>query len=198
MKSRFRGRVNKLGTWLVCRRVCFPSQILVMESFQTVGMCILVFIVLPKVDMIRAIFLMNATCIVPAFCKIAFGRPPRFGPSKEKEQTYIHMHSELTPEELEHRQQQINEMTRFNRIKKVAWYIINFAAFLIQASAIIILLFGQFESLNIGMEISGRFYAQEPQKVIVSAIMSSPLGDGSQYLSIFKKLFLWRSYATTF
>ena len=53
-----------------------------MESFQTVGVCILVFIVLPKVDMIRAIFLMNATCIVPAFCKIAFGRPPSFGLSK--------------------------------------------------------------------------------------------------------------------
>ena len=48
---------------------------------------------------------------------------------------------------------------------KVIWYIINFAAFLTQASAIIILLFGQFESLNIGMEINGRFFAQEPGKV---------------------------------
>ena len=54
-----------------------------MESFQTVGKCILVFIVLPKVDMIRAVFLMNAACIVPAFCKIAFGRPPKFGPTKD-------------------------------------------------------------------------------------------------------------------
>ena len=51
-------------------------QFLFVEAAHTTGVCLLVFGVLPQVDMGRGIFLLALSCTLPAFCKLIFGRPP--------------------------------------------------------------------------------------------------------------------------
>ena len=71
----------------------------------------------------------------------------------------------------ERRQEELERAAKYNKMKRIVWYICNFAAFIIQATGIIILLFGQFESTNIGMQISGRFYERS------SRVAESESGD---------------------
>nr|AHX26704.1 chitin synthase [Owenia fusiformis] len=51
-------------------------KILTVELLQTLGMCLLIFRVLPEVDMIRGLFILNACCVVPVFCKLFFSHKP--------------------------------------------------------------------------------------------------------------------------
>ncbi|XP_013398991.1 uncharacterized protein LOC106165353 [Lingula anatina] len=51
--------------------------IILTESCHTFGLCIFVFRVLPKFDIIRALLLMNASCFIPALFKLLFSKVGR-------------------------------------------------------------------------------------------------------------------------
>uniref|UniRef100_A0AAU6PBV1 chitin synthase n=1 Tax=Osedax japonicus TaxID=385425 RepID=A0AAU6PBV1_9ANNE len=125
-------------------------QILVMESFHTVGICILVFVLMPRLDMIRAVCLMNAVCLIPAVCKVCFGHPPNFGPGTQKEQTYMHLQSEMTPEQMEKKQTIMDNLNKTNKMKKMLWYGANIAALIVQITGIVMIFFGSYDTRNLG------------------------------------------------
>ena len=52
-------------------------QIFVVEGAHTFGLCLFVFKVLPRFDVVRALLLMNATCVVPALFKLLLTKGQR-------------------------------------------------------------------------------------------------------------------------
>ena len=52
-------------------------QIFVTEACHTLGLCLFVFKVLPQFDIVRALLIMNAACIVPALMKLLLTKNKR-------------------------------------------------------------------------------------------------------------------------
>lgn len=68
--------VPELGTFIRSMRICFFKSskrpqfshlmlVTVMESFHTLGVALLVFVVLPEIDVVRGAMLTNCVCLVP-------------------------------------------------------------------------------------------------------------------------------------
>ena len=90
-----------------------------MEFFQTVGLCTLVFLVLPRMDMFRGCLILCSAAVIPGISKIAFGRAPRFGA--------------------------VSEHVTKKRFA-IVWYVANFLALITQAASLAILLLSNYET----------------------------------------------------
>lgn len=58
-------------------KISLFSQIFITEAAHTFGLCLFVFRVLPQFDVVRAVLLMSATCIVPALLKLVLTKGDR-------------------------------------------------------------------------------------------------------------------------
>lgn len=132
-----------------------------MEALHVSGVCLLVYWVLPNLDMVRGLFLLSLSCSLPGLFKLLFARSP-IGRSRRAatEAATIEDYANDTPEEQPKKKtSRLPEFTTCQNIGKGLWYFFNMLAFFIQIGGLVAFAIG-------GFAIDHKQWMGEVQKVI--------------------------------
>lgn len=149
-------------------------------------MCALVFIVLPELDIVRGVLFLSATSLIPAICKVVFGKPP------SEEAPRLDNKPEEEGEQTQHAIIAQNKSCLSDGGWRKLWYIGNASAALVQLAAIVALSCGGFgindfqTSLN-GF-LNGRYYRLLPSPWLMRRWWVIPLA------LVFVSLTWWENF----
>ena len=126
-------------------------QFLVVEGMHTSGVMLLAMVILPRVDMVRGIFILALCCSVPAFLKVFFGKPvvgkPRVGKKAAQDDD---LESQAGGRRMSRRKslQVYIQATMCGNIGVGLWYLFNVMALLVQLGGIVAVNLGGFDWLD--------------------------------------------------
>ena len=106
----------------------------ILEAMHTIGLCCIVYKVLPKLDMVRAILLMSCIGVLPGMLKMVFAECPKYDKIPENDD--------------EHAKKIDNPK---NKMIAVFWHLGNILAVVVQIGTIVYVMIGKsFELTKIG------------------------------------------------
>ena len=117
------------------------------EGVSCLAQCLLVFRILPQLDMMRGLFVMSSVCTIPAILKLFFGHPPEKETVLKEKKTEENKLQKLKEEKTEENKLQKlkEEKTEKNKLQKrplwfrCVWVLICLIAVLFQVHVLFLL-----------------------------------------------------------
>ena len=154
------------------------------ECFHTIGTCVLVFLVLPNLDMIRGLLIMSCVAVLPGLLKLIFAECPHLAKKTLNSDGKTISTNDVKPEDLVE--------NPYNSLISGCWYMFNAMAVAAQIATIIYVMLGS------SFELTKSWHTVDDTRLYIRQLESDPQAFSNMWqiplALIFVSLRYWENF----